>query len=126
MTPGCVLLTRQFDGSPKLKPRLTMNEHTLKELRDALSTLRTDIAIALSWEALHCWFGVAPLDLPHYEQINHQWSQTWHQAVENCPAPTVHLYHGVEKLTLVRETTPDDPPAIALYDLASVVSKIDG
>ena len=103
-----------------------MNEHTLTELHIALSTLRTDIAIALPWEALHRWFGIAPLDQEHYSAINRQWSQTWHQAGESAPAPTVYLYHGVEKLTLVRETTPDDPPAIALHDLASVVTGLDG
>jgi hypothetical protein len=103
-----------------------MNEHTLNELHDALSTLRTDIAIAIGWDTLHRWFGVVPLDLPHYSEINRQWSQTWHQAGESAPAPTVYLYHGVEKLTLVRETTPDDPPAIALHDLASVVTGLDG
>ena len=57
-----------------------MNEHTLNELHDALSTLRTDIAIAIGWDTLHRWFGVVPLDLPHYSAINRQWSQTWHQA----------------------------------------------
>lgn len=103
-----------------------MNEHTLNELHDALSTLRTDIAITLSWDTLHRWFGAAPLDLPHYEQINLHWTQTWHQAGENRPTPTVYLYHGAEKLTLVRETTPDDPPAIALHHLASVVTGLDG
>ncbi|QIL80927.1 hypothetical protein G7047_14225 [Diaphorobacter sp. HDW4A] len=95
-----------------------MNEHTLNELRDALSALRTDIAIALPWEALHRWFGIAPLDQEHYSEINRQWSQTWHQAGKNHPVPTVYLYHGVEKLTLVRETTPNDPPAIDLQVLA--------
>ena len=103
-----------------------MNEHTLNELRDALITLQTDIAIVLPWNTQHRWFGVAPLDLPQYSEINRQWSQIWNQADENCPAPAVYLYHGVEKLTLVRETTPDDPLAIALHDLASVVSEIDG
>jgi hypothetical protein len=91
-----------------------MNEHALNDLRDALSTLRTDIAIALPWEALHRWFGATPLDLPHYSEINRQWTQIWHQAGENFPAPTVYLYHGAEKLTLIRETTADDPPAIDL------------
>ena len=97
-----------------------MNEHTLNELCDALSALRTDIAIAIRWDTLHRWFGVVPLDLPHYSEINRQWSQTWHQAGESAPAPTVYLYHGAEKLTLVRETTPDDPPAIDLAALGQL------
>lgn len=103
-----------------------MNEHILNELNDTLSTLRTDIAIAIPWDTLHRWFGAAPLDLRHYAEIHRQWAQVWHQAVENHPIPTVYLYHGAEKLTLVRETTPDDPPAIALHDLASVVTGLDG
>ena len=103
-----------------------MNEHTLNELNNALSTLRTDIAIAIPWDTLHRWFGAAPLDLPHYEQINRQWAQVCHQAVENHPTPTVYMYHGAEKLMLMRETTPDDPPAISLHDLASVVTGLDG
>ena len=103
-----------------------MNEHTLYELHDALSTLQTDIAIALPWDTLHRWFDAAPLDLHHYAEIHRRWAQVWHQAVENHPIPTVYLYHRAEKLTLVRETTPDDPPAIALHDLASVVTGLDG
>ena len=94
-----------------------MNEHTLNELCAALSALRTDIAIALHWDALHRWFGTAALDLPHYEQINRQWALVWRQTGERRPVPAVHLYHGADKLTLVRETTPDDPPAIDLTAL---------
>ena len=103
-----------------------MNEHTLNELRDALSTLRTDIAIALPWDALHCWFGAAPLAPPHYAEINRHWVQTWHQAGEKRPAPTVYLYHGADKLTLVREATFDDPPAIELQVLGSAVLDAEG
>ena len=94
-----------------------MNEHTLNELCDALSALRDDIAIALPWDALHRWFGTVPLDRPHYEQINRQWALIWHQSGERSPVPEVHLYHGADKLTLVRETTPNDPPAIDLTTL---------
>lgn len=94
-----------------------MNENTLNELCAALSALRTDIAIALHWDALHRWFGTAALDLPHYEQINRQWALVWRQTGERRPVPAVHLYHGADKLTLVRETTPDDPPAIDLTAL---------
>jgi hypothetical protein len=94
-----------------------MNEHTLKELCDALSTLRADITIALPWDAMYRWFGTAPLDLTHYEQINRQWALIWHQSGERSPVPEVHLYHGADKLTLVRETTPNDPPAIDLTTL---------
>ena len=103
-----------------------MNEHTLNELCDALSALRADIAIALPWDALHRWFDTVPLDLPHYEQINRQWALVWRQTGDRCPVPAVHLYHGADKLTLVRETTHDDPPAIALHDLASVVAELGG
>ena len=97
-----------------------MKDHTLNELQDFLSTLRTDIAIAIPWDTLHRWFGATHIDLPQYEQINRQWAQVWHQAVENHPTPTVYLYHGAEKLTLVRETTPDDPPAIDLAALGQL------
>ena len=103
-----------------------MNEHTLNELCDALSALRDDIAIALPWDALHRWFDTAPLELPHYEQINRQWALVWRQTSDGYPVPAVHLYPGADKLTLVRETTHDDPPAIALHDLASVVAELGG
>lgn len=94
-----------------------MNEHTLNELCNALSALRDDIAIALPWDALHRWFDTAPLELPHYEQINRQWALVWRQKGDRCPVPAVHLYHGADKLTLVRETTHDDPPAVDLTTL---------
>ena len=94
-----------------------MNEHSLNELGDALSTLRTDIAIAIPWSTLHRWFGATRLESPHYAQINHQWTQTWHQAGEKHLPPNVHLFHGVNKLTLVRETTLEDPPAVDLQIL---------
>jgi hypothetical protein len=63
-----------------------------------MSTLRTDIAIALSWGTLHRWFGVAPLAKPHYAEINRHWVQAWHHAGEKRPVPTVDLYHGADKL----------------------------
>ena len=102
-----------------------MNEHTLTELHAALSTLRTEIAIALPWDTLHRWFGAAPLAPPHYAEINRHWAQTWHQAGESRPVPTVYLYYGADKLTLVRETTADDVPAIALHDLAQFSSPVN-
>ena len=98
----------------------------MTELHAALSTLRTNIAIALPWDTLHRWFGAAPLTPPHYAEINRHWTQTWHQAGEKRPVPTVYLYHGADKLTLVRETTVADVPAIALHDLARFVSTVEG
>ena len=102
-----------------------MNETALNELRSALLTLRTDITITLPWDALHRWFGAAPLAPPHYAEIHQQWAQVWHQAGEICPPPIVYLYHGADKLTLVRETTLDDVPAVALHDLARIFSAVD-
>ena len=103
-----------------------MNEHSLNELGDALSTLRTDIAIAIPWSALHRWFGATRLAPPHYAEVNRLWAQTWLHAGESRPVPTVYLYHGADKLTLVRETTVDDVPAIALHDLALFISTVEG
>ena len=91
-----------------------MNEHHLNQLRNALSAQRTDIAVAIPWQTLNSWFVAAPLDLQHYSQINRHWAQVWNEAGMSHPAPTVYMYHGANKLTLVRETTPDDPPAVAL------------
>ena len=103
-----------------------MNEHTLNELRDALSTLRADITSAIPWSTLHRWFDAAPLTPLHYAEINRHWAQTWHQAGEKRPVPTVYLYHGADKLTMVREATFDDPPAIELQVLGSAVSDVEG
>lgn len=44
----------------------------------------------------------------------------------NHSAPTVYMHHGANKLTLVRETLPDDPTAVALHDFVSIVSGMDG
>ena len=38
---------------------------------------------------------------------------------------TVYIYHGAAKLTLVRETMQDDPPATALADLAGIAASTD-
>ena len=103
-----------------------MNEHSLNELGDALSTLRTDIAVAIPWNALYRWFGANRLAPPHYADVNRLWAQTWLHAGESRPVPTVYLYHGADKLTLVRETTLDDVPAIALHDLALFISTVEG
>lgn len=91
-----------------------MNEHTLNQLRTSLFALRTDIAVAIPWETLHSWFAAATLDLQHYAQINRHWALVWNETGMNHPAPTVYMYHGANKLTLVRETTPNDPPAVTL------------
>jgi hypothetical protein len=91
-----------------------MNEHPLNGLRISLFALRKDITVAIPWETLHSWFAAAPLDLQHYAQINRHWALVWNEAGMNHPVPNVYMYHGAKKLTLVRETTPDDPPAVAL------------
>ena len=103
-----------------------MNEHSLNELGDALSTLRTDIAVAIPWNALYRWFGANRLAPPHYAEVNRLWAQTWIHAGESRPVPTVYLYHGADKLTLVREATFDDPPAIELQVLGSAVLDAEG
>lgn len=74
--------------------------NTLTELHAALSTLRTEIAIALPWDTLHRWFGAAPLAPPHYRDQPALGADATNS--ENRPVPTVYLYHGANKLTLVR------------------------
>ena len=90
------------------------------EISTALNTLTADMAVSISWPVLCQWAGSNPLAVEHYAQLLHQWRLVWQGAREGTPVPTVFLYHGTAKLTLVRENTLDDPPAVALQDLASI------
>lgn len=90
------------------------------EMSAVLNALRADMAVSISWPTLHEWAGSSPLAVQHYAQLLCLWEQVWQSANQGTPAPTVFLYHGAAKLTLVRENTLDDPPAVALQDLASI------
>ena len=87
----------------------------------ALNALTADMAVSISWPTLYQWAGSSQLAVEHYAQLLHLWKQVWRGAREGAPVPTVFLYHGTAKLTLVRENTLDDPPAVALQDLANVL-----
>ena len=91
------------------------------EISAALNALTADMAVSISWPTLHQWAGRNPLAVEHYAQLLHLWKQVWQCANQSTPVPTVFLYHGTAKLTLVRENTLDDPPAVALQDLANVL-----
>ena len=91
------------------------------EISAALNALTADMAVSVSWPTLYQWAGCSPLAVEHYAQLLHLWKQVWHGANQSTPLPTVFLYHGAAKLTLVRESTLDDPPALALQDLANVL-----
>ena len=90
------------------------------ELLTALRALQTEIAVTIPWDVLHRWANVNPLTVGHYAEIECLWTRVWEESRPQSEPPTVHLYHGAAKLTLVRETTQEDPPAIALTDLAGI------
>lgn len=96
------------------------------EISAALNALTADMAVSVSWPVLCQWAGSSPLAVEHYAQLLHLWKQVWRGAREGAPVPTVFLYHGTAKLTLVRENTPNDPPAVALHDLAMIASVLKG
>ena len=102
-----------------------MNASATHEVLAALNELRASIAVSVPWEVLHRWAGSDPLTVEHYAQIEQLWGRVWQQADPASAPPTVYLYHGAAKLTLVRETTQDDPPAIALVDLAGIAANTD-
>ena len=91
------------------------------EISAALNALTADMAVSISWPRLYQWAGSSPLAVEHYAQLLHLWEKIWQGAREDTPVPTVFLYHGTAKLTLVRENTLDDPPAVALQDLANIL-----
>ena len=99
---------------------MTPTDYT-DEISTALNALTADMAVSISWPTLYQWAGSSPLAVEHYAQLVHLWEKVWQGAREDTPVPTVFLYHGTAKLTLVRENTLDDPPAVALQDLANVL-----
>ena len=94
---------------------------SIDEMFAVLNALTADMAVSISWPTLHEWAGSSPLAVQHYARLLRLWEQVWQGANQGTPSPTVFLYHGAAKLTLVRENTLDDPPAVALQDLASIV-----
>ena len=99
-----------------------MNTCIANELVAYLEGLRTDIAVTIPWELLHRWANATPLAVEHYAQLVRLWCDVWLQTSSASAPPVVHLYHTEAKLTLVRESTLDDPPAIALHDITGVES----
>ena len=99
---------------------MTPTDYT-DEIFAALNTLTADMAVSISWPTLYQWAGSSPLAVEHYAQLLRLWRQVWQGGNQGTPVPTVFLYHGTAKLTLVRENTMDDPPAVALQDLANVL-----
>lgn len=99
---------------------MTSTDYT-DEISTALNALTADMAVSISWPTLYQWAGSSPLAVEHYAQLLHLWKQVWQDGNQGTPVPTVFLYHGTAKLTLVRENTLDDPPAVALQDLANVL-----
>ena len=91
------------------------------EISAAFNALTADMAVSISWPTLYQWAGSSPLAVEHYAQLLRHWKQVWQGANQSTPVPTVFLYHGTAKLTLVRENTLDDPTAVALQDLANVL-----
>ena len=96
------------------------------EISAALNALTADMAVSVSWPTLYQWAGCSPLAVEHYAQLLRHWKQVWRGSRESTPVPTVFLYHGTAKLTLVRENTLDDPPAVALHDLAMLTPVFEG
>ncbi|MBS0390999.1 MAG: hypothetical protein JSR23_07575 [Proteobacteria bacterium] len=98
----------------------------INEISAALNALAADMAVSISWHTLYQWAGSSPLTVEHYAQLLCHWKQLWRGAREGTPVPAVFLYHGAAKLTLVRENTLDDPPAVALHDLAMIATVLEG
>ena len=96
------------------------------EISAALNALTADMAVSISWPTLYQWAGSSPLAVEHYAQLLGLWRQVWQGGNQGTPVPTVFLYHGTAKLTLVRENTLDDPPAVALHDLAMIAPVLEG
>lgn len=90
------------------------------DISAALNSLTADMAASISWARLYQWAGSSPLAVEHYAQLLHLWEKVWQGAREGTPVPTVFLYHGAANLTLVRDSTPEDPPAVTLQDLTMV------
>ena len=99
---------------------MTPTDYT-DEISTALNALTADMAVSISWPTLYQWAGSSPLAVEHYAQLLRHWKQVWRGSRKDTPVPNVFLYHGTAKLTLVRENTLDDPPAVALQDLANVL-----
>ncbi len=95
-----------------------MNASETHELRAALHELLASIAVSVPWDALHRWAGALPLTVADYARLQGTWLEVWVDTFPDVVAPAVHLYHGDAKLTLVRDGTADDPPAVSLRDLA--------
>ena len=104
---------------------MTPTDYT-NEISAALNALTTDMAVSISWLVLYQWAGSNPLAVEHYAQLLGLWRQVWQGGNQGTPVPTVFLYHGTAKLTLVRENTLDDPPAVALHDLAMLTPVFEG
>jgi len=58
------------------------------------------------------------LSVADYAMLQGIWQEIWVNTFPDVEPPAVHLYHGDAKLTLVRDGTADDPPAVSLRDMA--------
>ena len=95
-----------------------MNASATNEMHAALHELQASIAVSVPWETLHHWAGALPLTAADYARLQGIWQEVWLDTFPDVEPPAVHLYHGDAKLTLVRDGTADDSPAVSLRDMA--------
>ncbi len=95
-----------------------MNALAPHELLVALNELQANISVSIPWETLHRWAGALPLSVADYARLQGIWQEVWGDTFPGAEPPAVHLYHADAKLTLVRDGTADDPPAVSLRDMA--------
>lgn len=103
-----------------------MTTNATADLLSAMHALQADMAIAIPWSTLHHWAGSRPLAVEHYAALQAIWNDVWRASNPATPPPTVYLYHGASQLTLIRENTANDPPAVALHDLAMTTAVTPG
>ena len=108
-----------------LEPSMNITPATRLELNQALEGLYQDAAVAIDWSELYRWFGEQPLNPTSYAQIKLGWERLCRVTHRRYELPELRLILGPAKLTVMRDTFPDEMPVICLNDLADLAESID-
>lgn len=91
-----------------------------QHLNASLETLYEDAVVSIDWPTLYRWFGEQPLSPASYALIRLGWERLCRVTHRRYELSEVRLILGQHKLTVIRDTFPDELPVICLDDLANM------
>ena len=103
-----------------MEPSMNLAPTDQQHLNASLETLYEDAVVSIDWPTLYRWFGEQPLSPASYALIRLGWERLCRVTHRRYELSEVRLILGQHKLTVIRDTFPDELPVICLDDLANM------